>query len=214
MKIVVFEQSGSARQKIAGIRKYGCGLEISRVVSIDEELPGFVDNPEEYIPDDFAGDLVLDYLTHPDLSHYLIRLCDEKKIPVVASGRKGQGAFTPFTCCGLGKNERLGAYGKQFGLPEYEATIAGGCIVSLKVLRGAPCGATWEVLPMAAGVPVGEALTLLPREVQYRCVADPGRFDPISGRSPVHYAGDVHRAALQKAVDRALKDSGDETPKD
>jgi hypothetical protein len=36
-------------------------------------------------------------------------------------------------------------------------------------------------------------------------VANPSRFDPISGKSPVHYAGHVHGAALQKAIDKAKK---------
>ena len=29
---------------------------------------------------------------------------------------------------------------------------------------------------------------------------DPSGFDPISGKSPLHYAGDVHAAALKKAI--------------
>jgi hypothetical protein len=57
------------------------------------------------------------------------------------------------------------------------------------------------------GVDVAEAMSLLPREVQYLCTANPGRFDPVTGKSPVHYAGYVHRAALKKAVDEARKSS-------
>lgn len=203
MRIVVFEQDGSGQKKIAGIRKYGRDLELSGVINIVAALPEFVDNPEDYIPQDFNGDLVLDYLTHPDLSHYLVRLCREKKIPVIASGRKDPHAFTPFTCCGLGMSKKLGKYGEQFGLPEYELKLEGDRILSLRVLRGAPCGATWEVTERVIGAGIEEVLTLLPREVQYRCVANPSRFDPVSGKSPVHYAGHVHRAALQKAIDRA-----------
>lgn len=203
MRIVVFEQNGSGHKKIAGIRKYGRNLELSGIINITAVLPEFVDNPEDYIPQDIDADLVLDYLTHPDLSHYLVKLCTKKKIPVIASGRKDPAAFTPFTCCGLGLNKKLGEYGEQFGLPEYEVAFDGDRIVSLRVLRGAPCGATWEVLTRVAGARIEEALTLLPREVQYRCVADPSRFDPVSGKSPVHYAGHVHRAALQKAIDKA-----------
>ncbi|MDW7771850.1 MAG: DUF166 family (seleno)protein DfsP [Desulfobulbaceae bacterium] len=214
MKIVVFEQNGSGREKIAGIRKYGKNLEITRIVDIVEALPEFVDNPEEYISRDFAADLVLDYLTHPDLSHYLVRICGEKKIPVIASGRKNPDAVTPFTCCGLGVHRKLGWYGEQFGLPEYEVTLDKDRIVSLRVVRGAPCGASWDVLARVAGARIEDALTLLPREVQYRCVANPSRFDPISGKSPVHYAGHVHRAALQKAIDKAKEVEAAETRKD
>lgn len=205
MEIVVFEQNGSGQAKIAGMAQYGRDVEIVQVINITETLPGFIDNPEEYITGDFAGDLVLDYLVHPDLSDYLVRLCVQKQIPVICSGKKIQGALTPFTCCGLGSYEKLGSYGKQFGLPEYRVTLDGERIVALQVVRGAPCGATWDVLTRVIGVKVEEALTLLPREVQYLCVANPSRFDPVSGKSPVHYAGHVHRAALKKAIDEAKK---------
>ncbi len=41
-------------------------------------------------------------------------------------------------------------------------------------------------------------------EVQYFCVADPSGWDPLYGKSPVHFAGHVHK----KAMVRALKDAG------
>ena len=205
MKIAVFEQNGSGQKKIAGISRYGRNVEIVQCINIIEILPDFLDNPEEYIPGDFVGDLVLDYLVHPDLSDYLVRLCVQKQVLVISSGKKIRGALTPFTCCGLGLHKKLGPYGEQFGLPEYKVTLDGERIAALRVVRGAPCGATWDVLDRVAGAGIEEALTLLPREVQYLCVADPSGFDPVSGKSPVHYAGYVHRAALKKAIDEAMK---------
>ena len=73
-------------------------------------------------------------------------------------------------------------------------------IKSIEVKRGAPCGATWDVMAKVIGMPVEEAIVTLSREVQYICYADPSGFDPISGKSPVHYAGHVHAAALKKAL--------------
>jgi hypothetical protein len=203
MKITVFEQNGSGQHKIAGIRRYGKDMELADIFSIDDSLPDFLDNPEDYIVDTFTCDLVLDYLPHPDLSHYLIGLCARKKIPVISSGKKHEDALTPFTCCGLGRHRRLGAYGEQFGFPEYRVVLDNERIMVLEVLRGAPCGATWEVLARIVGTDIAEALSLLPREVQYLCTADPSRFDPVTGKSPVHYAGYVHRAALKKAIEDA-----------
>ena len=78
--------------------------------------------------------------------------------------------------------------------------VAHGRIASIEVKRGAPCGATWDVLARVIGLPIDEAVTTLAREVQYICYADPSAFDPISGKSPLHYAGDVHAAALKKAL--------------
>ncbi len=205
MKITVFEQNGSGRAKIAGIERYGRGIEINAVISIDVFLPDFVDDPETHVPDDFSADLVLDYLPHPDLSHYLVSLCRKKNIPVISSGKKNKDALTPFTCCGLGRHRGLGEYGEQFGFPEYRVRLENERIMALEVVRGAPCGATWEVLARVMGAEVEEALSLLPREVQYLCTANPGRFDPVTGKSPVHYAGYVHRAALKKAIAEARK---------
>ncbi len=210
MKITVFEQNGSGQQKIKGIELYGTDVEINEIVSIDGFLPDFVEDPERYITDSFSADLVLDYLTHLDLSQYLVSLCKKKKIPVVSSGKKNEDALAPFTCCGLGHHKGLGEYGKQFGFPEYVVSLEGETILSLAVVRGAPCGASWEIIQHITGMDIEEAMSSLPREVQYRCSANPSRFDPVSGKSPVHYAGYVHRAALKKAVEQARELLGKE----
>lgn len=201
MKITVFEQNGSGRRKIAGIEQYGRGIEIARIIAVDGMFPALIDSPEDYIPEDFGGDLVLDYLTHPDLSCHLISLCKKKSIPVIASGKRNLDALTPFTCCGLGRHKGLGAYGEQFGFPEYRIELDGSRIAALEVLRGAPCGATWDAASKVIGTELEEAMSRLPREIQYLCCANPSRFDPVSGTSPLHYAGHVHHAALAKAAD-------------
>jgi len=96
-RIVVFEQQGSAAAKIRGITDYGRQIKISAVYSIDRELPAFVDDPAAYIPNDFDADLVLNFLKHPDLSTYLTEVCQQRRLPVIASGRRIKGAIAPFT---------------------------------------------------------------------------------------------------------------------
>lgn len=96
-KIVVFEEHGSGEKKYQGIKQHGTGLEIIRRYNIEESLPDFVDEPEQFIPEDFEADLVLDFLKHPDLSSHLSQVCKKKKIPVIASGKKHADALTPFT---------------------------------------------------------------------------------------------------------------------
>ena len=96
-KIIVFEENGSGEEKIQGITLHGAGLEIVKRYNIEESLPVIVDDPEKFIPEDFSGDLVLDFLKHPDLSAYLAQVCRQKKIPVIASGKKHKDALTPFT---------------------------------------------------------------------------------------------------------------------
>lgn len=203
-RLVIFQEKGSGDKKLAGLRRFGRDLEIATVHNIDAALPAFIDNPEEFISSEFSGDLVLSFLKHPDLIDYLASLCEKKKIPLIASGKKCEKAITPFTCCGLGHLPGLGAYGEQFGFPELRIAEEGGRISRIEVLRGASCGATWLAAARVTGLSVEEALTTYPREVQYLCVADPAAFDPISGKSSVHYAGHVHATALKKAWKSAL----------
>lgn len=202
MEVIVFQERGSAEQKIAGVKKFGQGITFTDICSIDVLLPDFIDDPDMFIDNDFSADLVLNYLKHPDLVDHLITLCETKGIPVISPGKKG-GGFTPFTCCGLGKNDKLGIYGERFGLPEYKIVLDNDRISKIEVLRGAPCGATWDALQEYLGCSVEEALSYIPRHVQYFCSADPSSFDPVSGKSPVHFAGYVHVAALKKAIEEA-----------
>jgi hypothetical protein len=76
----------------------------------------------------------------------------------------------------------------------------GGKVGSIKVIRGAPCGATWDAAKRVEGLPVEEAVHRIGLETQYFCSADPSGWDPIHGKSPVHFAGDVHIAAFKRAL--------------
>lgn len=199
-RLAVFQEAGSGKHKVAGIEAYGRNITIERVSDIPSGLPEIIDEPEEFISADFKGDLILNFLRHPDLSEYLVKICNARGIPVIASGQHIPGAICPFTCCGLGRRKGLGAYGEQFGLPEYDAEIKNGRIKGLHVRRGASCGATWQVIPRMIGVPVDEAPSTIGREIQYLCKADGSAFDPVSGKSPLHFAGKVHMTALKKAL--------------
>ena len=199
-RITVFQEKNSGREKIAGINEFGREIEFAQIININDALPNLIDDPESYISDRIEGDLVLSFLKHPDLAEYLVRVCNRQKIPVITAGKKIPGAISPFTCCGLGRHQGLGHYGEQFGFPEFEVITADNKIVSLIVKRGASCGATWEAAATLIGKDPKEALQTIAREVQYLCTADPAAFDPISGKSALHYAGEVHFHALQKAL--------------
>ena len=98
-RVLVFQQNGNGESKIAGLRKYGGDCLVLKSISIDQELPPVIDHSADYFPDNFNADLVLDFLTHPDLSHDLALICTGKNIPLVASGKKTtvKGIFTPPT---------------------------------------------------------------------------------------------------------------------
>ncbi|MFH1215983.1 MAG: DUF166 family (seleno)protein DfsP [Pseudomonadota bacterium] len=202
-KIIIFQQAGSGDAKIKGIRKYGSNLDITRIFDLPGGLPEFIDDPAPFFPDDFQADLVISFLKHPDLLDYLADLCRKKRIPLIASGKKSSKAITPVTCCSLGRLPGLGGYGELFGIPEYEVTLQDNKIIDLRVVRGASCGASWEVREKIIGLTTDQALECFAREVQYLCPTDPSNFDPVTGKSALHIAGNVHVNALEKAIRQA-----------
>jgi len=54
------------------------------------------------------------------------------------------------------------------------------------------------------GVPVADAVRRIGLDTQFFCFADPAGWDPIHGKSPVHFAGRVHSQALARAIEKAL----------
>jgi hypothetical protein len=204
-RIVVFQQSERAAAKIRWIGEHGRGMRIERVLDLPVDLPAVIDEPEVFLPERLNADLVLDYLKHPDLTHALALACKTEGIPVVASGRRVpvEGLFSPPTCCGLARHERLGVYAEQFGAPELSVQVEDGRIAHIEVQRGSPCGSTWEAALAVAGLPVEEAVARYGLEVQLRCQADPANWDPLYGKSPVHFAGRVHAGALGKALKKS-----------
>jgi hypothetical protein len=82
-------------------------------------------------------------------------------------------------------------------------TIRDEKIARIDVVRGAPCGATWEAAAGVVGLTAQQAVARIGLETQYYCTADPAGWDPIHGKSPVHLAAELHEAALKKAISRA-----------
>lgn len=197
-KIIVFQQNGSGKSKIEGIHKFGEKKFIIDTYDIDEPLPLVIDDTTPYLPDTIDADVVLDFLKHRDLSDDLSALCKKLNIPVVASGKKittGE-AICPPVCCALSRHVCLGDYGKLFGAPKIEVVIEKDIVKEIKVLKGAPCGATWHAAKKIKDMPIEKALTRFGLEVQFVCSADPASWDPLWGKSPVHVAADIHAAVL------------------
>ena len=87
--------------------------------------------------------------------------------------------------------------------------VEDGKLREIRVVRGAPCAGTWDAAEKVKGLPLETAPTRIGLEIQFFCVADPAGWDPIYGKSPVHYAGDVHRKALERAIRKATGEQGE-----
>ena len=55
------------------------------------------------------------------------------------------------------------------------------------------------------GTDADDAARKIGLDTQFYCFADPAGWDPIHGKSPVHFAGKVHSRARAEAVEQALK---------
>jgi hypothetical protein len=53
------------------------------------------------------------------------------------------------------------------------------------------------------GLSVDEAPVRMGLEPQFFCTANPAGWDPIYGKSPVHFAGNIHSKALAAAIRKA-----------
>jgi hypothetical protein len=203
-RILVFQQNGSGERKIAGIRRYGKERYDLRVVDLSTDLPLVIDDADDYLPETIEADLVLDYLTHPDLSHDLAARCSAQGVPYIGSGKKHlvEGVLMPVTCCALTHQDGLGHYGQDFGMPRFDVRTENGRIAEIRVVRGAPCGATWPAAEKMIGRAVDEAVVRIGVECQFHCSANPAGWDPIYQKSPVHVAGDLHSAAFKAALAR------------
>lgn len=89
-KIIIFQQNQSGAAKAKGIREFGRDRFVVETVDIDIPLPTVIDDAAEFLPGRIEADLVLDFLSHPDLSMDLGHLCTKLGIPVVASGKKSR----------------------------------------------------------------------------------------------------------------------------
>jgi len=87
-KVKVFQQNGIGERKIQGIRRFGKKKFNIDVISIDNNLPLIIDDSSKYLSVNINADIVLDFLFHPDLSYDLAIMCRQKKIPVIASGKR------------------------------------------------------------------------------------------------------------------------------
>ena len=207
LRITVLQQRGRGESKVKGIRQYGGDLFDITLITIEQALPPVVDDGMEFLPETIDADLVLDFLTHPDLSHDLALLCKRLNIPIVASGKKTtvEGTHTPPVCCALAHHRELEPYSRCFGAPEFDVTLINGNLDEIRVRRGAPCGATWEAAERVKGCSVKEAPVRMGLDTQFYCTADPSNWDPLWGKSPVHLAADLHSAALSAAIKKAQK---------
>ncbi len=98
-KIIVYQEHGNGSRKSSGVLKYASDKIEIQLKDIDDALPPILDETDEYLSSELNCDLVLSFLTHPDLNYDLAKKCQEKEVPFIASGKKIEikSAITPPT---------------------------------------------------------------------------------------------------------------------
>jgi hypothetical protein len=197
MRVIVFQRGGLGKHIIEGLKKHSDMDVLS--FTVREDLPQIIDKPEEFLDTDFTADLIFDHLYHRDLSEHLVKIAKKKGIPIIVPGAKIEGAITPRICCALVTRDEIPGF-EKFGYPEFEVEVEEGRIKDIKVVKGAPCGATWDAAEKVVGMKVDDAIPKIALEVQFLCKASAEHDVTKSKKAPLHLAGDVHAKAVARAT--------------
>ncbi len=212
-------------------RDYGSFAgDIYGIYRVPQDLPPFLENPEEYLPRDPPKcDLLLVVGVHPDIlanvdvliertgaRGVIVPIEDGSWCPVGLQRQVeskldeiGVAHAFPRPFCVLeerGKNDIIDRFVREckVGRPVVEVEIQGDLIVKGKVLRTAPCGSTFYVMQQ---IKLTRIYKLNDRIAEahhaYPCTASM-TYDKVIGDTYLHIGGYAVRHAIKEAIDREL----------
>ncbi len=182
-----------------------------------KEPPSNVVLEEEHartlLPGDLSSfDLVVSYLLHPDLQ---LALAETSKPPVLyevvpepavkdeIESKREDVAFPPYTPCSLEPDTgipEIDEFARRFGKPELKVEVEDGVVEHVEVIRGAPCGATWEAAEEIVGEPATrDTVNAFALRACHRCAAP--RFGRLETKDLASY---FHAEALARALNIEL----------
>lgn len=166
------------------------------------ELPHVLDE-DIYIPEDiFKTDIILSYAFHPNVNLEIIKRAERYgvKIVLIAGKFKFKSSkvrvIVDDVCCS--RIVKGFEFFEKFGIPEFDVDIRDGKVEDVRVIRSAPCGATFFVAEMLKGVDVESAPRRAGLLAQIRCFSSRG----IGGG--IHKAGAIHKLAIERAIRRKI----------
>lgn len=185
--------------------------------AVPEKLPGFIDEPEEFLKElaldetVFDSDILISYSLHPDLTAAIAQRAGQKgvkglivpggvaKAPVreleEISHKYGMYIEVEDICCTLSDDPVIHEFSSKLAGPVLEIETDNGKVSAVKVVCGAPCGSTWQ---MAEGL-IGTKIENAPARAglliqQYPCRAVRGTLGGI------HQSAEIHKNAVEKAL--------------
>lgn len=185
--------------------------------SVPEQLPSFIDEPEEFLEelaiDDtaFDSDIMISYSLHPDLTAAIAHKAALKgvkglivpggasKAPVreldQISQKYGIYIEVEDICCTLSDNPAICEFSSRLAKPVLEIETSDGRVSGIRVVCGAPCGSTWRMAEALIGTKIEDAPSRAGLLIQqYPCRAVRGTLGGI------HRSAEIHKSAVEKAL--------------
>ncbi len=192
-------------------------------IELPQKLPDFIETPadliNELIPDKsiFSNDLIIAYTLHPDLAPQIIRLAGKHGASsvIIAGGAAmagGQSEITKLSkkyninvqvheiCCDIecSGDKTIDEFASCFGRPEVIINTNNGLINNVKIIRGAPCGSTWQMAKALVGTKIDDAPARAGLLIQqYPCRAVRGN------KGGIHKAAKLHKESVERALEKS-----------
>lgn len=226
MRLLIFTQGRYGERILENIRD--CASEDWSIshVALPTDLPQIIEEPEEVVESlGLRGewDLVIFMGESPAAFSLLPTVLEEISTPAVIAPvddyfwlptglerqigseieAMGVDVVFPRTFCTLAPVGVPGIdeFARVFGSPRLKVESRDGVVVSVEVLRGAPCGSTRYMAKKLPGTSIEGAGARAGTLVQiYPCLAS-RRVDRHFGDAPIHVAGHIAQKAVEKATE-------------
>lgn len=223
MRILVSVQGRYGERIARHIRENGAPEWEVELLPLPARLPAIIDDPSEVLPSAMPrADLFVSLHESPgaaDLIPDIARACGARAVLAAVDNPSacppgltnqirrrldGMGiahAF-PRPLCGFdgGPHDLLKAFAKRFGRPVLSIRREGDRVLSVEVLRDAPCGSARFVASILPGVRVSEAAdTGALRHHHHPCLASM-EIDPDRNDTVMHLSGYIVRAAIRDGL--------------
>ncbi len=225
MNIFILTSGKYGSRIINQMAKMGFASSIVGIHEVPEDLPEFIDDVSEYIPNNLSkADLILSIGLYGDINmiipavasktgakSIIVPIHDPKQIPIglqreIESEVGDLKIVFPKPFCSLEPvgDRYIDEFVEYFGKPELEIK-ADGLIRNIEVKRGAPCGSTWFVAEKLENRPVDEAeFEAGGLYHNYPCLASMS-VDPQVGDTILHLAGYKIKEAVKRELGFAAK---------
>jgi len=225
IKIYIVSSGDYGSRIINNIASRGFASSIVGLHEFNVDLPEFIDDIEEYIPDDLPEcDLILSLGLVGDINMILPEIArktgaksviaeihDPLQIPPGLQSEIEEASndiniifAKPFCSLKPMGDKVIDEFAKYFGKPEIEVE-GDKFIKNINVIKGAPCGSTWYVAHELEGFPVEDAELESGNKIHnYPCIASMAT-DSMVGDTILHLAGYKIKEAVKKGVGFATK---------